>query len=736
MRSIVAGLGHKALAVNLSDVAACGAKPLAFTLALALPQAHDASAGPVCARPAGALAEEHGCHLVGGDATQAPDHPDHHLGEVPRGQALLRSGAHVGDDISGQRQPWARRAWRWRRAATTSTLPPALLARACQRMDAPTPRVALGFHLRGIASAARPTSGDGLVGDLGRHLGGSRGGRHGAHRAGRSLAARAVPPRQPRCQTLHPKTNPRTTRSAARPATGRSARCIARCIGPDAPPTRSPWWGRTTSWCLPCRPPGALPPTRRHWPAAHPSRALARVAQAAPGLRLVDAHGTALDMGASPPSITLPATRTRFKCVIGRQVNPARHCSPQRRALQRARTGPSSSARCKRIWRRCRSRLEVGARVSSRAVLIDAVDRTEDRIPGRRTAGCASSSGARALLDGAQVAKKHALVHPHKQGAGGFGTPWRATLRRCWWPAMRPTTAMCGWLARNKSVASDRPAPTSIPASSPTTRHQRQCPAAPARRGGRMPGLAQSGQVNHAQGRHHDAGRHRQGQARKRPGATPPAAWPLPPPSWPTGSARQRPHKPPCATPRHPPACRRRTQPPHWMHPGRSGPGRGVDARASSTASACAMAMFCTVPTSNGRSAGRPAAPGLTQWAPRLAAAAARGTRRPPPQRHAPCRGPTPPPPGWQGPTHQRHHAHQRLRAPRRHAQALQHRGASALRHNSSTTKATKPISAVTGRRAQLAHRGQQVPAVCALRLHAQQHAQLADDDQHRRAGR
>jgi thiamine-monophosphate kinase len=161
-------LGHKALAVNLSDLAACGAKPLAFTLALALPHADDAWLAPF-SEGLWALADAHGCHLVGGDTTQGPLNICITVwGEVPRGQALLRSGAQAGDDIfvSGSLGE-ARLALEARRG--TLALPPDLLARACQRMDAPTPRVALGLALRGIASAAADIS-DGLLGDLGHIL--------------------------------------------------------------------------------------------------------------------------------------------------------------------------------------------------------------------------------------------------------------------------------------------------------------------------------------------------------------------------------------------------------------------------------------------------------------------------------------------------------------------------------------------------------------------------------------
>ncbi|ANY61241.1 thiamine-phosphate kinase, partial [Comamonas aquatica] len=92
-------LGHKALAVNLSDLAACGARPLAFTLALSLPRA-DAAWCQAFSDGLFALAAQHDCELVGGDTTQGPLNLCITIfGEVPTGQALLRSGAQVGDDI-------------------------------------------------------------------------------------------------------------------------------------------------------------------------------------------------------------------------------------------------------------------------------------------------------------------------------------------------------------------------------------------------------------------------------------------------------------------------------------------------------------------------------------------------------------------------------------------------------------------------------------------------------------
>src|SRR6478735_8042546 len=92
-------LGHKALAVNLSDLAACGAKPLAFTRALALPAADEVFLEGF-ASGLFALAEREGCELIGGDTTRGPlAICITVLGEVPPRAALLRSGAQPGDDL-------------------------------------------------------------------------------------------------------------------------------------------------------------------------------------------------------------------------------------------------------------------------------------------------------------------------------------------------------------------------------------------------------------------------------------------------------------------------------------------------------------------------------------------------------------------------------------------------------------------------------------------------------------
>ena len=169
-------LGHKALAVNLSDLAACGARPLAFTLALALPQA-DRDWLAAFSRGLFALADSHDCELIGGDTTQGPlNICITVMGEVPvlkgRSLALLRSGARPGDDIyvSGTLGD-ARLALDATRGA--ALLSPTELAAARQRLDAPTPRVALGMALRGLATAAIDIS-DGLLGDLGHILNASR----------------------------------------------------------------------------------------------------------------------------------------------------------------------------------------------------------------------------------------------------------------------------------------------------------------------------------------------------------------------------------------------------------------------------------------------------------------------------------------------------------------------------------------------------------------------------------
>ncbi|MEJ6003406.1 thiamine-phosphate kinase [Paucibacter soli] len=158
-------LGHKALAVNLSDLAACGATPRAFTLALSLPRADEVFLAGF-ARGLFALAQAHGIALVGGDTTAGPlNICITVMGEVPRGQALLRSGAQAGDDIyvSGSTLGDARLALEVFRGA--QALPGDAFERVRRAMELPQPRVALGQALRGLASSAIDVS-DGLCGDL------------------------------------------------------------------------------------------------------------------------------------------------------------------------------------------------------------------------------------------------------------------------------------------------------------------------------------------------------------------------------------------------------------------------------------------------------------------------------------------------------------------------------------------------------------------------------------------
>ena len=161
-------LGHKTLAVNLSDMAAMGATPRWALLAGALPDANPQWLGAF-ARGLFALAAVHNVDLVGGDTTRGPLNLCLTiLGEVPAGKALLRSGARAEDSIwvsgaLGDASLFL--AYRAGRLALSgdevATCENALLR--------PVPRVALGIRLRGLASAAIDVS-DGLVGDLGHIL--------------------------------------------------------------------------------------------------------------------------------------------------------------------------------------------------------------------------------------------------------------------------------------------------------------------------------------------------------------------------------------------------------------------------------------------------------------------------------------------------------------------------------------------------------------------------------------
>jgi thiamine-monophosphate kinase len=157
-------LGHKSLAVNLSDLAACGARPVAFTLSLTLPRVDEAFLAGF-ADGLYALALAHDIELVGGDTTAGPLNIGITvMGEVPPGQALRRGGAKAGDAlwVSGRLGDarLALEAFRGQVALRGEAFEDVRRA-----MERPQPRVALGIALRGIASAAIDLS-DGLVGDL------------------------------------------------------------------------------------------------------------------------------------------------------------------------------------------------------------------------------------------------------------------------------------------------------------------------------------------------------------------------------------------------------------------------------------------------------------------------------------------------------------------------------------------------------------------------------------------
>lgn len=163
--SAARSIGHRALAVNLSDFAAMGATPAWATLALTMPDA-DADWLEGFAAGLRSLADAHGVGLVGGDTTGGPLTVSVQLlGYVPRGTALRRGGAEAGDIlvVTGSLGD----------AGAGLALVQGLLAASderaaeilVQRFEYPAPRVQFGISARGLASAAMDLS-DGLVGDL------------------------------------------------------------------------------------------------------------------------------------------------------------------------------------------------------------------------------------------------------------------------------------------------------------------------------------------------------------------------------------------------------------------------------------------------------------------------------------------------------------------------------------------------------------------------------------------
>jgi thiamine-monophosphate kinase len=158
-------LGHKALAVNLSDLAAMGADPRWFLLAIALPDADEAWLGSF-ASGLFALAEAHGIELIGGDTTRGPRMLTiTAIGTLPPGYALRRDAAAEGDDVwlSGTT---GEAALGLAHLEGRVVLAPGAAAACVARLERPEPRVALGKRLRGVAAAAIDVS-DGLLADLG-----------------------------------------------------------------------------------------------------------------------------------------------------------------------------------------------------------------------------------------------------------------------------------------------------------------------------------------------------------------------------------------------------------------------------------------------------------------------------------------------------------------------------------------------------------------------------------------
>jgi thiamine-monophosphate kinase len=160
-------LGRKALAVNLSDLAAMGAKPLGFTLAIALP-AIDEVWLDAFSKGLLELAQQFHCPLIGGDTTAGPlTISITAFGSIPSGKAIRRSGAKIGDDV------WVSGTLGDARLTLAALrheihLPTDALRHAENRMHQPVPRLELGLRLRDIANSALDVS-DGLLGDL-KHI--------------------------------------------------------------------------------------------------------------------------------------------------------------------------------------------------------------------------------------------------------------------------------------------------------------------------------------------------------------------------------------------------------------------------------------------------------------------------------------------------------------------------------------------------------------------------------------
>ncbi len=165
-------LGYKSLAVNLSDMAAMGAKPRWALLALTLPEhlaKQDTPWLTEFSKGFFALADQHQVALIGGDTTAGPLNIGVHIvGEIPAGKALRRSGAHLGDDIwvSGQ---LGNAALALQHELRQIILEPDEIAQCLPALLTPIARIELGQRLIGLAHSAIDIS-DGLLADLGHIL--------------------------------------------------------------------------------------------------------------------------------------------------------------------------------------------------------------------------------------------------------------------------------------------------------------------------------------------------------------------------------------------------------------------------------------------------------------------------------------------------------------------------------------------------------------------------------------
>ncbi|MFA5531836.1 MAG: thiamine-phosphate kinase [Thiohalomonadaceae bacterium] len=246
-------LGHKALAVNLSDLAAMGAEPAWVTLSLSLPAADE---GWLTGFADGllTLAERHGVQLVGGDTVRGPlaiTVQAH--GFVPPAQALRRGGAGVGDTVYvtgtlGEAGAGLQIALGERAVAEPDA------SRLRMRLDRPSPRLEWGRALRGLASAAIDVS-DGLAADLGHIL--------EASGVGATLRLDALPVSEPLCRAVGTQEAHRLALAAG----DDYELCFTAPVASAAAIAALPF---------PCTAIGTIEP--------------------APGLRILDGHGNALNL--------------------------------------------------------------------------------------------------------------------------------------------------------------------------------------------------------------------------------------------------------------------------------------------------------------------------------------------------------------------------------------------------------------------------------------------------------